>query len=185
MAGTRFNQAITIGAAVTVLASLAANVMLYVNGQIQVVREVNYIQTGVSTGAVLQVAGITQKQIIPTTCTVGGTASGSRTNYDFCIVRSPITTTGSINSIGLECGGVPAPFSMSGGFVKSRLTSLTSSFRNFTSVVSVGTGASVTFGTGNLKWNPADFVKLSAVNATWNTANNCQLYIEMRDKYGS
>ncbi len=158
------------------------------------------VQNGYQTGSTVAVGGAVQQKITPGTCAfgTGGTASGGLANYDFCRARSPFTTTGTIFTLGLECGNVPRPFTLSGSFVKAISTNISANpgqrvFQQFgrgadptvPTVTTVGTGARIYAFTGAIMWNPADILKIEARSATWNTGNNCSLFYEARDKFGT
>ena len=196
MAGTRFNQAITIGAPVTSLAALGATIMMLVYGGLNVKDAVNFVPNGVSTGATLQLNGVVERQFQKVRCTTtgtsAGTVSGSLANYDFCYVRSPFSTTGALLAFGLDCGSVPRPFTMSGGFVRTRSTSLTTRGFPVASGRAVNSGTIAAFrpynvlnGSGGVAWHPSDILKIQAISASWNTGNDCSMWYEARDAYGS
>lgn len=169
-----------------VIAALAAGVALGVYGGDAVFqRNINFTPDGNSTGAVLQVNGVTQAQWVPVACTAtgGNVKVSGGAKYNTCIAASPLTTTGTIVGLGLECGSVPAAFAFDMSFVKSRTSGTGSAFLNLGNK-SAGTGAGIYFLTGSMLWNPADLIKVGTLTSV-NAATDCQLMYQIRDKYGS
>ncbi len=158
----------------------------------------NFNTNGTQTGVVLQEAKVTQLAIRDVPCTltqtIGGTGSGGRANYPFCLAKSPFTTTGALTALSLECGGVgTATNTMSGGFVKTSTQAVgalpTKAFTNFLSVAS-NTGAALRAsftGTSLQLWNPADLIKVQILNAGGliNPTSNCVLRYQAHDKFGT
>lgn len=149
--------------------SLVANVvmggaLLYVQGQIKVRDAINFIPNGTTSGAVVQVNGITEIQAYTVACTAtggnvkvgAGAAAGAK--YDTCIMPSILSTTGAIKEISVAVSGSEVAAGIDCGFVKGRVSGTGSSFTNLGNVAT-GTGIIFRFGTGSLRWNPADYIK--------------------------
>ncbi len=115
---------------------------------------------GTSSGAILQLAGTTVKQIYQTDCTgTGGNVKVSNgAKYDTCIMPNPLSTSGAIQSISLMVSANPASAALDCGFVKARLGGSGSAVTNLNSI-GASSGALAYFGTGTLRWNGADFLK--------------------------
>lgn len=147
---------------------------------------INFTPTvGTTTGAFIQVSGTTELQIFRTACT----NTGGLAKYPTCLARSPLTTTGAVRTITLECGNTNKALSMSGGFVKASTTAVSASFPTLRTI-SVGTGghfaynALATSGSYTL-WNPADLLKFQTVTSIPAGGIDCLVRTEMYDKYGS
>ena len=186
MEGSRFNNALQVGT--SAFMTLAASVLLYVAGTINVERNVNFTPVGTTTGAVLQVNGTTVYQSFSFACTnTGGSLqlSNGGSVYDTCIAASPLTTTGAITAIALDCGGVPKPFAYDVGFVKARKAGTGAGIQNLNNKTAA-TGSLTMFSTGVVLWNPVDYIKLGTLTSVPNAAtNDCRLRVELFDKYGS
>lgn len=142
---------------------------------------VNFKQgTGTSTGAVLQVDGTNRFQTFSATCT----ATGGLTNYSTCYLSSPLSTTGSLLEVGLECGNVPKQLTGDVSFKKTRLAASGAVLTNLDNIVA-GTGSleRSAFAT-EVKWNPADKLTFSTL-ITPGSGVDCQLWATIADKYGS
>jgi len=119
---------------------------------------------GSQSGAVIKDNGTVAFATRIVTCTgtggnvkVGaGAAAGAK--YDTCIVKNPLTTTGSIQSISLMVSASPVAVGVDCGFVKGLVSGTGTSFTNLGNIAT-GTGLTFTFGTGSLQWNSADYIK--------------------------
>ena len=181
MPQTTFTQ-VSIGATAGVFTALATTVALYLGGALNIERVVNFVPTGNTTGAILQVNGVTQKQIFTFACAnTGGVAS-----YDTCISASPLTTSGAISAISLECGNVPRPFAYDVSFVSAVKTGTQGILITNLNNKTAGTGAFVSTLSGAIIWNPAQFLKLGSLTSVPTTSgNDCVMRVEMFDKYGT
>lgn len=164
--------------------SVGAGVALYVlGGSLNVQRNVNFTPNGTTTGANLQVNGVTVLQRFPVTCT----ATGGFTKYPTCIAASPYTSTGVLVGFDMNCGGTGVgPLTVSGGFVKTRsAVSATTVFPNWTRKA-IGSGALASMSGSALNWNPADFLRINTITSVPTTTNfNCSLLVTTYDKPGS
>lgn len=148
-------------------------------------QQVNFVQSGTSSGVVLQVNSVTRYQTVPITCT----ASGGLTKYSMCSGRSPLSTTGSLIDISMECGSVAKQLTGDVQFKKSLLSNSGSPLTNLDNIV-VGTGAleRSAFAT-ELKWNPADLLTFSTLETPTGSLGSsrydCQMWATLSDKYGS
>lgn len=171
--GVRVAKALVIGA-------VGAAAALNINGH------VNYTQTGSETGAILQVNGVSRFQRFTVPCTATGGTNGVGGYYATCLARSPLTTTGVLLGVSVECGNVPQPYAFSGGFVKARANVVGVSFKNF-AAAGAGTGKlAAVHSTGAYLWNPADLIKINTATAVRAASgDNCVLGLDTFDKYGS
>lgn len=149
---------------------------------------VNFTQTdGTSTGAVIQVAGLTRLQTFGVTCTnTGGNVKVSGgAKYDTCISRSPLSTTGTLVDVSLECGNSPKPYNYDLGFVKGLVSGTGVGITNLNNRATAS-GSLHTHSTGAYLWNPADYLKLGTLTSVPTTSgNDCKLWVTIQDKYGS
>ena len=182
---SRMTSTLQIGT--TTLAALAAGVMLYVAGTAQVERSVNFIpQTGVSTGATIQVNSITRWQQYPVTCTATGGTTGL---YSTCAANLPFTSTGGLLGVTLECGNVATQLTGDVSFKKSLHSATGTVLTNLNNIVA-GTGSyeGSWFATEQA-WNPADILTFSTTTTPSGTLNttryDCQMWATVSDKYGS
>lgn len=151
-------------------------------GTIKVRDNIDFRPNGTTTGATVQINGVTAWQQIPFTCT----STGGLTKYPTCYIPSPYTTTGAVIDIALDCGNTLVNMVMSGSFVKSR--SATTFGRNLIRNSTVGSGGllSRSSQTGSqVPWNPVDGIRLTTITAAPNTAVNCSGIVTARDKAGS
>lgn len=161
--------------------------VLYAYGTLQVKDNINFTPDGTTSGAVLQVNGLTRFQTFPTTCTATGGLTGQ---YSTCYARSPYTTTGSLLAFSFECGNnfaVALPGDVS--FKKSLISGSGAPLTN---------GDNLTLGSGALKpsvlavpvaFNPADILTFSTRTTPTGTLStgryDCQMYTTVSDKYGT
>lgn len=177
---SRTTSALQIGT--TALLALNAAVMLYVSGRIQLTREIDFLPDGNSTGAVLQLNGVTAYQRFAVACT----STGGLTKYPTCVTASPYSTTGALLDVAIDCGNTLVGMLMSGSFVKS----------NAATTFGAAVLRNVTVGSGGIRnrlsqtgsevlWNPADKIRLHTTTASPNAASNCTMWVTSRDKSGS
>lgn len=156
-------------------------------GAIGLAAGINFAGPAGGPGIVLQQNGVNRLQRFTFPCTnTGGLelTAGAGAKYDTCISTSPITTTGAIAGISVECGGVPKPFVYDVSFVKALNTGTGTAITNLNSLTA-GSGSFVGVNP-NIVWNPADYLKLgtrTVVPAT--SGNDCVVGVDMYDKYGS
>lgn len=126
---------------------------------------VNFVQDGSNSGAVIQVNGITELQAYTVACTAtgGNVKVSGGAKYDTCIMPPILSTTGAIKEVSLAVIGSEAANGIDCGFVKGRLSGTGTSFTNLGNV-NTGTGLIFRFGTGSLRWNPADFIKCGSLS---------------------
>lgn len=176
--------------------SLVANVvmggaLLYVQGQVKVRDAINFVPNGTTTGALLQVNGVTEDQIwsVPCSATGGNVktsydgTTGTGAKYNTCLSAMPFTTTGALTYINLSCGSVPKALAGDLSIVKGRVAGSGVSLRNFGDIT-LGTGATFNFGTGVTMVAPSDFVKFNTLT-TPGSAVDCKLRLRGFDKYGN
>lgn len=133
---------------------------------------------------VLQLAGTPFKAYSPPdTCT----ATGGVATYDVCLLDSPLTTTGALRGLALECGNVAKPLQIDASFVKAANSATGTTLPNFNDRTA-GTGAWVYNYTGSLLWNPADKIKVGSLTSPTGTLStsryDCQIRAEVDDIYG-
>ena len=125
----------------------------------------------------------TKRVMAPVTCT----ATGGLAKYDTCITASPITTTGAITKVSIECGNVAESLTGDLSFVEAVETGTGTALVNFDNAV-IGTGATVVFNTGSVLWNPTNYLKfgtLSTLTGTLNTTRyDCVMKVEVDNIYG-
>lgn len=118
---------------------------------------------------------------------VACTATGGLTTYDTCYMPSPLTTTGALKSVSIQCGNVAKALPSDLGFVKAANSATGAALPNFNNV-SLGTGATFFYGTGYTIWNPADKLKLGTLTAPTGALNttryNCIMRAVVEDIYG-
>lgn len=90
------------------------------------------------------------------------TGTGGQSVYDTCIIPPLLSSSGTIKRIDLMVTSNPAGASLDCGFVKGTNTATGTLFTNFDSVASA-TGSRVTFSTGSLSWNSADYIKCATL----------------------
>lgn len=143
----------------------------------------DFITNGTQTGFVVKADGTTTLQRFPVTCT----ATGGLTKYPTCITASPYTTTGSLEGLALDCGGIGVgTLTVSGSFVKSRsAVSGSPVIPNFTRKA-IASGALAGYSGSGMTWNPADLLRINTITSIPTTTNfNCTMVVTTRDKYGS
>jgi hypothetical protein len=132
---------------------------------------------------VYQLAGTEVSRLTTIACT----ATGGLAAYDVCYMPSPLTTTGSIHSISVQCGSVALALPSDVSFVKAAHAGTGTSLRQLDNIT-LGTGAYFGFGTGNILWNPADKIKLATATTptgTLSTARyDCVMRVTVEDIYG-
>lgn len=180
---TRFTGTV-IGTSLGAIAGVVvgAGVALSVVGDLQVRDAINFTPNGTTTGAVIEVVGVTAFQRFPVPCT----STGGLKKYPTCITASPFSSTGALSDIAIDCGNNGRALVMSGAFVKSNAA--TTEGQLLLKNVTVGTGAvrNRLSQTGSeVLWNPADKIRLSTVTAGANQAANCTMWVTARDKSGS
>ncbi|MEO5366365.1 MAG: hypothetical protein H7831_08430 [Magnetococcus sp. WYHC-3] len=138
-------------------------------------------RTGVETGATIYLNDVAQQKI--NTAVLSNT--GGVATYDVLSLRSPLTTTGTILQLSIECGNVPRPFTGDLGFAPTVNAETGSTITNFGDKT-FGTGSRVYFLTGATLWNPAQRLKFGTLTTVPTTSgNNCQLRYSLFDTYGS
>lgn len=169
------------------LGILATGTVAFFLGSINVQRNVNFTPNGNSTGVVLQLNGVTQQQIFTTACT----NTGGLSKYPGpCIVRSPLSTTGALTGLSVECAGMNKSLTMSGGFVKSTTSAVGSNGVGFTGLIktTVGTGAgirvAVSSGANLIHWNPVDILKVQTTTSFPAGGIDCIVRATIHDEYG-
>lgn len=116
------------------------------------------------------------------------TATGGKVTYDTLYLASPLTTTGAIRDVSVQCGSnVAKPLVGDLGFVKTANTQTGSVFPNFNNVT-LGSGAYIYYGSGRILWNPADKIKFGTLTTPTGTLNttryDCKLRVTVEDIYG-
>ncbi len=167
------------------LAILAAGYVAFIAGGLQVRDNINFTPNGTTTGAVIQVNGLTRIQQFPVTCT----ATGGLSTYSTCAARLPFTTTGGLLGVSMECGNWKVAMSGDLSFKKT-LTSASGSVITNGNNLSLGTGAFLpTQLAVPIAWNPADILTFSTLVTPTGTLNttryDCQMWSTIIDKYGS
>jgi hypothetical protein len=119
---------------------------------------------------------------------VACTATGGLAKYDTCYMASPLTTTGSLKEVSLECGNWKVAMSGDLGFVKAAETGSGSPIARMSNQ-SLGTGAYIIHqGTGATLWNPADKLKFATLVTPTGTLNttryDCVMRVDLEDIYG-
>ncbi len=119
-----------------------------------------FTTNGTQTGVVLKDATTTAfaTKYFDCTGTGGNVKVSGGVKYDMCIVPPQLTTTGSIMRISLMISASPSVVGIDCGFVKGRVSGTGTSFVNLNDKAS-STGAIITYGTGAMRWNPADYIK--------------------------
>ena len=97
-------------------------------------------------------------RIVDCTGTGGNVKVSGGAKYNTCIVGNPLTTTGAIQSISLMVSASPVAVGVDCGFVKSLSSGTGTAFTNLGNVATA-TGLTLTFSTGSLQWNSADYIK--------------------------
>lgn len=111
------------------------------------------------------------------------TATGGLTSYSTCWLPSPMSTSGSLLGVSLECGNVAAQLT---GDVSFKLTSTSGSGTPLTSLDNIvaGTGSlEVSDFATEVAWNPEEGLAYSTLVTPGATAD-CRLYATYSDKYG-
>lgn len=162
-------------------ATIAAGVALFVRGPLQVQGPINVTPNGTSTGAVVQVNGVTEIQAytVPCTATGGNVKVNNGAKYDTCIMPPILTTTGAIKEVSLHTPTSPNALPMDCGFVKGRVSGTGSAFQNLGNF-STASGSIYRFATGSLRWNSADYIKCGTLT-TPNSAFTGYLRVEFYD----
>lgn len=183
MGTTRFTSlrtsgALTVGAALTVVGGIIGASFTAPSGSDTVVnapsgQDIVYTLDGTEVNRVTQVA-----------CT----ATGGLAKYDTCYMPSPLTTTGALKSVSIQCGDVAKALPGDLGFVKAANTGTGTALPTFDNK-SLGTGATFRYSTGTtIIWNPADKLKFGTRTAPTGTLNttryNCIMRAEVEDLYG-
>lgn len=175
------------------LSSLAVGVVLGVYGGDAVFqRNINFTPDGTTTGAVLQVNGVTEDQILSSTCTATGGnvktsfdgTTGTGAKYNTCLLANPLTTSGTLFDISIKCGSAVAkalPGDLS--IVKGRTAGSGTALKNFSNV-SLGSGAYFLFSTGATVIPGGSFLKFNTLTAPGATAD-CKLRARLYDLYGN
>ncbi len=141
---------------------------------------------GSSTGSILQVDGQTRRQEFPTTCS----ATGGLTNYSTCDSKLPISTSGALLGVTIECGNWAKAMT---GDVSFKATAMSASGSPLTNLnnVTLGTGAYISSMFAQpVPWKPGlshlTFTSLTAPTGTLNTTRyNCKIVPILSDIYGS
>lgn len=147
-------------------------------------RPLNFVTNGTQSGITLKDSGLTGVFVHDYPCT----NSGGLAKYQGpCVINSPFATTGALKLAALVCGGVNKTLSMSGGFVKTAASPVTSALSNLRTI-SVGSGAglqSVNTGATLRDWNPADKIKFQTVTPMPAGGIDCKVHVEAYDRYGT
>ena len=133
---------------------------------------------------VLQLEDVTfRTHVAPEPCT----ATGGDVTYDTCYMASPLTTTGSLREVTIECGNVATALPGDLSFVKTANAATGTSLKNFDNVT-LGTGAYIYYLSGATLWNPADKLKFATLTTPTGTLNatryNCKIRATVDDIYG-
>lgn len=138
---------------------------------------VNFVTNGSQTGIVLKVDGLRRYYQAYADCT----ATGGLTTYSTCFLPSPLSTSGSLFSISVECGNVSVQLSADVSF---KLTATSASGTVLTSMdnIVMGTGSleRVSFATEQA-WNPTN--GLAATTLTTVGTVDCKLWATFADTY--
>lgn len=155
---TRFTSLGISGTAT--IAGLATLALVTISNTLTLMKPVNFTPDGTSSGAVIQVNGVTEIQAYTVSCTAtgGNVKVSGGAKYDTCIMPAILSTTGAIKEISVAVSGSEVAAGIDCGFVKGRVSGTGTAFTNLGNV-NTGTGIIFRFGTGSLRWNPADFIK--------------------------
>jgi hypothetical protein len=151
------------------LAGAALGVAATLTLQTLTTEVVNFVPDGTTSGAVIQVNGVTEIQVHTVSCTAtggnvkvgAGAAAGAK--YDTCIMPPILTTTGAIKEVSVAVVGSETAVGIDCGFVKGRVSGTGAAFTNLGNV-NTGTGLIFRFGTGSLRWNSADYIKCGTLS---------------------
>lgn len=126
---------------------------------------INFTPTGSTSGAVIQVNGITEIQAYTVACTAtgGNVKVSGGAKYDTCIMPPILSTTGAIKEVSFAGSGSESVVGIDCGFVKGRNSGTGTSFQNLGNIVS-GTGVIARFATGSLRWNSAEYIKCGTLS---------------------
>lgn len=145
---------------------------------------INFTPTGTTSGAVIQVNGVTQYQAYTVACTAtgGNVKVSGGAKYDTCIIPPILTTTGAIKEISFAGIGSETVVGLDCGFVKGRNSGTGTSFQNLSNIVT-GTGVIARFSTGSLRWNSADYIKCGTLSSLGSagTGFSGKLRVELYD----
>lgn len=119
--------------------------------------------------------------------TLACTATGGLAKYPTCYVPNPFGSTGALVNVSHECGNVGTNLTMSGGFVTSTTTAVSSAFPTMNDFTA-GTGSFVAFNvratSGSvLEWKPGEAIKFQTIT-TLPSTSDCAVHVEAYDKYG-
>lgn len=157
-----------IGTTLGVLAglTLGAGVALSVVGSLKIRDQINFTPNGTTSGAVIQVNGVTEIQAytVPCTATGGNVKVSGGAKYDTCIIPPILSSTGAVKELSLMVGNSPNALPFDCGFVKGRVSGTGTAFTNLGNV-STGTGLTFRFATGSLRWNSADYIKCGTLTS--------------------
>ena len=138
---------------------------------------------------VYQLAGTEYERITSIACTAtgGNVKIGGGAKYNTCAIASPLTTTGALKQISLQCGNVAKALQGDISFAKTAVGGTGSALVNGSNVI-MGTGAYIYTLSGVTLWNPADTLKfgttVSPTGALNATRYDCTMRAVVEDIYG-
>jgi len=151
----------------TTLLTLAVGVAGYFLGTTQVTGPVDFQQTGNSSGAVLQVAGVTRYKHYEGICT----ATGGKTTYSSCSIVAPFSTSGALLGFSLEAGNMAVALVGDVSFKKSATSASGTALTNGNNI-SVGSGAlTASMLAVPVVWNSADILTFTTIVTPTGTLN--------------
>lgn len=137
------------------------------------------VQEITTSGTVLYTNGLARNAETFAKCT----STGGLTSYSTCFLPSPITTTGSLLGVSIECGDTGVQLT---GDVSFKIASTSASGTALTSLedIVLGTGSlQVSNFATEVNWNPAEGISYSTLVTPG--AVDCRLFAKYSDKYGN
>lgn len=179
----RVSGAVAVGGALTVIGGLIGASFSAPAGSNTV------INAPTGKDIVYTLAGTEVERVTTVACTAtgGNVKIGGGAKYNTCVIPSPLTTTGALRDVSIQCGNVSVALAGDLSYMKTAVGGTGAALPNGSNV-SLGTGAHIYFGSGRTLWNPADSLKFGTLITPTGTLSSarydCVMRAKIEDIYG-
>lgn len=169
------------------VAGLTTLALVTITNTLTLRKSINFTPNGTTSGAVVQVNGVTEIQAytIPCVATGGNVKVSNGAKYDTCYLPNPLGSTGAIKELSLMVVNSPNVLGVDCSFVKARVSGSGAPVVGVFNNIQTATGSiyRYTAGSGSIvvpRWNSADAIKCGTLT-TPNSAFSAYLRAEFYD----